>query len=134
MRLSIIIPVYNASAFLDRCLSALQASTFTDYECIVVDDASTDGTRAIADRHGVHVVALDVNGGPARARNCAARVAQGEILVFIDSDVCVHRDTLERIDAHFRSAADVAAVMGSYDDTPAEPSFVSQYKNLFHHY
>src|SRR6185369_16276956 len=110
MRLSVIIPVYNARAFLDRCLSALAASTFSDYECIVVDDASTDDTRAIAERHGVRVLALDVNGGPARARNHAARHAQGEFLVFIDSDVCVHPDTLERIDAHFRDAPSADAV------------------------
>lgn len=134
MRLSVIIPVYNARAFLDRCLGALQRSTFTDYECIVVDDASTDDTRAIAANHGVRVIALGENGGPARARNHAARQAHGEIVVFIDADVCVHPDTLARIDAHFREAPAADAVMGSYDDTPADPSFVSQYKNLFHHY
>lgn len=134
MRLSVIIPVYNAHAFLDRCLTALQASTFADYECIVVDDASTDDTRAIAARYGVRLLALDVNGGPARARNYASRHARGDFVVFIDADVCVHPDTLSRIDAHFRDAPDADAVMGSYDDTPADPSFVSQYKNLFHHY
>lgn len=134
MRLSVIIPVYNARAFLDRCLDALRRSTFTDYECIVVDDASTDDTRAIAERHGARVLALSENGGPARARNHAARHARGEFVVFIDSDVCVHPDTLARIDAHFRDAPTADAVMGSYDDTPADPSFVSQYKNLFHHY
>src|SRR5512139_422891 len=103
MHLTVIIPVYNASAFLDRCLTALRASRFTDYECLVVDDASTDDTRAIAERYGVRVLALEVNGGPARARNRAAREARGDILVFIDADVCVHPDTLARIDAHFRT-------------------------------
>jgi glycosyltransferase involved in cell wall biosynthesis len=134
MRLSVIIPAYNATAVLDRCLHSLGASVFRDYECIVVDDASTDDSPAIAERYGVKVMRLERNGGPSRARNRGAEVACGEILVFIDSDVCVHPDTLSRIDAHFREHPTTDALMGSYDDTPAHPAFVSQYKNLFHHY
>jgi GT2 family glycosyltransferase len=134
MPLSVIIPVYNCVPFLRRCLTALRASTFTDYEVIAVDDASTDDTPVVAEQCGARVLRLERNGGPGRARNRGAEAARGEILVFIDSDVCVHPDTLTRIDAHFRAHPDCDAVMGSYDDTPADPSFVSQYKNLFHHY
>ena len=134
VRFSVIVPVYNAGAFLHRCLQSLAASEFRDYECIVVDDASTDDTRAVAERFRVRLLALDANGGPARARNRGAECAQGEILVFIDSDVCVHPDTLSRFDVHFRTYESADAVIGSYDDTPADPGFVSQYKNLFHHY
>lgn len=133
-RFSVIIPAYNAAAVLERCLAALAASTFRDYECLVVDDASTDNTRSIAEQCGVRVIALAHNRGPASARNHAARDARGEILVFIDADVCVHAPTLARVDTHFRAAPDAVAVMGSYDDTPADAGFVSQYKNLFHHY
>lgn len=133
-RFSVIIPAYNAAAVLGRCLAALGASTFRDYECLVVDDGSTDSTRIIGEECDVRVIALPHNGGPARARNHAAREARGDILVFIDADVCVHPDTLARFDVHFRDAPDAVAVMGSYDDTPADPGFVSQYKNLFHHY
>lgn len=134
MRFSVIVPVYNAGPFLDRCLQSLAASGFRDYECIVVDDASTDDTRAVARRFDARLLALDANGGPARARNRGAESAQGEILVFIDSDVCVHPETLGRLDAHFDAHPAVDAVIGSYDDTPADQGFVSQYKNLFHHY
>jgi len=134
VRLSVIVPVYNAAGFLDRCLASLAASEFRDYECIVVDDASTDDTPLVARRHPVAVLALGRNGGPAHARNRGAERARGEILVFIDSDVCVHPDTLGRIDAHFREHPSADALMGSYDDAPAHPAFVSQYKNLFHHY
>ncbi len=134
VRLSVIVPAYNARNVLDRCLQSLVASELREYECIVVDDASTDDTRAVAAKYGVTVVALDRNGGPARARNRGAEAAHGEILVFIDSDVCVHPDTLGRIDTHFRDHLSTDALMGSYDDTPAHPAFVSQYKNLFHHY
>lgn len=134
VRFSVIVPVYNAAPFLERCLQSLAASEFRDYECIVVDDASTDDTRVVAGRFGSRLVALEENGGPARARNRGAECAQGEILVFIDSDVCVHPDTLSRFDAHISVHPTVDAVIGSYDDTPADQGFVSQYKNLFHHY
>jgi hypothetical protein len=110
-------------------------SEFRDFECIVVDDASTDDTRAIAAQHGATVVvALDHNSGPATARNRGAEHARGEFLVFIDADVLLHPDTLTRFDAHLRANPGTDAVMGSYDDQPADPGFISQYKNLFHHY
>ncbi len=134
MRLSVIIPVHNAAGFLDRCLQALARSEFHDYECIVVDDASMDDTPTVAERHATRLIRLDQNGGPARARNRGAEQAKGEILVFIDADVCVHPDSLGRIDAHLRAHPAADALIGSYDDTPADPGFVSQYKNLFHHY
>jgi GT2 family glycosyltransferase/multisubunit Na+/H+ antiporter MnhB subunit len=134
VRFSVIVPVHNASSLLGCCLERLAASEFRDYECIIVDDASTDSTRAVAESSPARVVTLDRNGGPARARNRGAECAQGEILVFIDADVCVHPDTLSRLDAHFREYPTVDAVMGSYDDTPADRGLISQYKNLFHHY
>jgi glycosyltransferase involved in cell wall biosynthesis len=99
-----------------------------------VDDASTDSSGAVARRHGAALVRRDRKGGPAQARNTGAAQARGEILLFLDADVCVHRDTLGRVDAYFRAHPSVDAVMGSYDDVPADPGFVSQYKNLFHHF
>ena len=134
MRLSVIIPVYNGEGVLDRCLERLRQSTFRDYECIVVDDASTDQSGAVAARYGASVMALERNGGSARARNRGAEQAQGEILLFLDADVCVYPQTLALVDAYFRAHPAVDAVIGSYDDTPADPGFISQYKNLFHHY
>jgi glycosyltransferase involved in cell wall biosynthesis len=134
VRLSVIIPVYNGEGVLDRCLERLPQSTFRDYECIVADDASTDRSRAVAARHGAGVFALEHNGGPARARNRGAEQARGEIFLFLDADVCVHPQTLAQVDAYFRAHPVVDAVIGSYDDTPADLGFISQYKNLFHHY
>jgi len=113
VRLSVIVPVHNARYFLDRCLQSLAASEFRDYECIIVDDASTDDTPAVAAQYGARVVRLDRNDGPAKARNRGAEQARGEILVFLDSDVCVHPDTLGRIDAHFRDHPTTDALMGS---------------------
>lgn len=132
--LSVIVPVHNGAGFLDRCLARLAQSTFRDYECIVVDDASTDETRSVAAQHGARLVSLDQRGGPARARNRGAERARGEVLMFVDADVCVHADTLSQVAGHFRDHPAVDALIGSYDDAPTDPGFISQYKNLFHHY
>jgi GT2 family glycosyltransferase len=134
VRLSVIIPVRNAAPLLERCLQALLRSDGADFECIVVDDASTDDTSAVAAQYPVSVISLERRHGPAGARNRGALEACGEVLVFIDSDVCLHPDTLRRIAAHLGAHPETAAVFGSYDDTPADPHFLSQYKNLLHHY
>jgi len=77
---------------------------------------------------------MNHQGGPARARNIGAAAASSDILVFIDADVCVHSDTLARISRHFRENRRLDAVFGCYDDSPASPDFLSQYRNLMHRY
>jgi len=72
--------------------------------------------------------------GPAAARNLAAENATGDILVFVDADVELHPDTLERIRRHFEAEPRLDAVFGSYDDRPAAPGLVSQFRNLLHHH
>ena len=134
MKVSVIIPVHNAAAVLARCLEALQRAAVPDMECIVVDDGSSDASRTVAARFPVTRLTLERCGGPARARNRGAAVAHGDLLVFLDSDVCAHADTLQRLERRLRDDAEIVAVFGSYDDTPADPHFVSQYKNLLHHY
>jgi glycosyltransferase involved in cell wall biosynthesis len=132
--LSVIVPVYNGGAFLDRCLGALSRSDFRRFECIVVDDGSTDDSAAIARKYGAIVVPLDDRGGAGRARNRGFALARGTIVVFIDADVCVHADTLGRMEGYFRDHPQVDAVIGSYDEEPADEGLVSQFKNLSHHY
>lgn len=132
--ISVIIPAYNAARYLKVCLEKLSQST-VPYECIVVDDGSKDDTVAVARSFGVRVLASGVSGGgPARARNLGARQARAELLFFIDSDVCVYPDTLERILATFREQPEIDALIGSYDDSPQEKDFLSQYRNLMHCY
>ena len=129
--ISVIIPVKNGERELERCLAALGHSHYTDYECIVVNDGSTDGSAAVGARHGCRVVEC-ASRGPAAARNLGAREARGEILFFIDADVCVHTDSLARVADHFAEDASLDAVIGSYDDNPDSPDFLSQYRNLMH--
>ncbi len=131
---SVVIPAYNAMEHLARCLDALAASTYTLYEAIVVDDGSSDETAAVAQARGVRVFRLASRSGPAHARNCGAHIAQGEIILFLDSDILVGQDTLAHMVTTFRDHPGAVAVFGSYDDSPAAPNLLSQFRNLFHHY
>jgi hypothetical protein len=134
MRISAIIPVYNSTNYLRKCLAALAPAVGPDFEVIVVDDASTDDIAAIVAGGPVRLLRLSRNSGPATARNHAARHATGDVLFFVDADVVVRPDTLSRIRATLTADPTLAAVFGSYDDQPAAPGLVSQYRNLLHHY
>ena len=72
--------------------------------------------------------------GPAAVSNLAARSAHGEILLFVDADVELHLDAIERIRARFCADPTLAALFGSYDDRPAAPGVVSRFRNLLHHH
>ncbi len=132
--ISVIIPACNASAHLTRCLDALSYSNKSSFETIVIDDGSTDNTIEIAESFAVKVLKNERRMGPAFARNLAAKQATGDILFFIDSDVCAKADTLAKIAQHFDSDENLAALMGSYDTDPYSPDFISQYRNLMHSY
>lgn len=135
MRISVIIPVCNSASTIGHCLDAVAASGYHDYECIVVDDGSTDDSAAIAREHPTHLV--EVSGGPrgpAYARNRGAEVARGDILFFIDADVVVHPDALTRVADTFARHPEADAAFGSYDADPGGRDFLSRYKNLFHHF
>ncbi len=135
MQVSVIIPVLNGGDMLARCLSALQKSLYNNWECIVVDDGSTDNSVQIAHAYGVRTISgSPIHGGPARARNLGAHVAHGELLFFLDADVAVQPGTISHAVATMTSDPNLAACFGSYDDNPSEQNFLSQYRNLLHHY
>ena len=134
MKLSVVIPVYNGGEELRLCLQALGQSARKPDEVIVADDGSTDGSLAWAAELSAEVLTLKGPRGPAVARNCGARKASGDILVFVDADVKVHADTLAKFERLFVDSPDLVAAFGSYDDQPAAMSHVSRYKNLLHHY
>jgi glycosyltransferase involved in cell wall biosynthesis len=129
--ISVVIPSYNGGHNLDKCLDAVERLGVSPCEVIVVDDGSTDGSIERAAHRGVRILATPSRQGPAAARNIGAKAAQGAILFFLDADVCVHADAAGRICAALSDPA-VDAVIGSYDDDPSSPDFLSQYKNLMH--
>ncbi|BCM90688.1 putative mycofactocin biosynthesis glycosyltransferase MftF [Abditibacteriota bacterium] len=135
MTLSVVIPVHNAREELEQCLRALREGERQPDEIIVVDDASTDDSARIAQSYEARVLVLNhTSHGPAVARNRGAAMAEADVIVFLDADVVVHPDTLARIEHHFATEPDVAALFGSYDDHPSAPGIISRYYNLRHHW
>jgi glycosyltransferase involved in cell wall biosynthesis len=133
-RISIVMPVYNSERLLGECLAAVNASTFRDYEVIVVDDSSTDRSREIATAHGARVVPSGGRLGPGRARNKGVEHARGDIVFFIDSDVVIRPDTLGRLVSAFDRDPGVAGLMAVQSPTMRFRNLCSVYKNLWMYY
>lgn len=132
--ISVVIPVYNGGATFRRCLEAVFSTAYAQWECIVVDDGSTDGSGQVAAQYGARVVSSEhPKSGPAVCRNLGAAQAQGDLLFFVDADVLININTLSQVAAIMADEA-VAACFGSYDASPTETNFLSQYRNLQHHY
>lgn len=98
-KVSIIVPVYNAEKYLHRCVDSILAQTLTDWECILVDDGSPDGSGAICDAYArqdkrVRVVHKE-NGGVSSARNLALQSVEGTWLAFLDSDDALYPNALQ---------------------------------------
>lgn len=111
--ISLIIPVYNVEKYLERCLRSVLGQTYGNYEVILVDDGSTDGSGAMCDACAAadgRVRAFHKpNGGLSDARNYGVRLARGELVSFIDSDDHVTADYLAYLyDLLERSGADVS--------------------------
>ncbi|MBP8060165.1 MAG: glycosyltransferase family 2 protein, partial [Chloroflexi bacterium] len=122
---SLIIPVHNGLAHLPRCLAGVQRSRFRDWELIVVDDGSADGSGRVAEAMGARVVVNRGRSGPAFARNLGASQATGQYLFFTDADCELHEDTLGNAAAILQTHPHLDALIGSYDDSPAHPGFIS---------
>lgn len=110
--LSIIIPVYNAEAYLPCCLDSILAQQFTDYEVILVDDGSTDRSAAICDAYAAAHPRIrclhQPNGGQTAARQEGLRASRGQYIAFVDSDDWVAPDMYDRMCAVVReTGADI---------------------------
>jgi glycosyltransferase involved in cell wall biosynthesis len=134
LSVSVVIPVHNGGAYLRRCLASLARCAPPPHETIVVDDGSTDDSPTIAARLGATVLSTEARQGPAHARNLGVHAAEGSVVLFLDADVAVDEHIVGAVSEVFARDAGLAALFGSYDDEPAATNFLSQYKNLLHHY
>lgn len=132
--LSVIVPVHQMTGDFSRCLGAIAQMDPPPLELIVVVDGGCRKAVDAADVAGAIVTQTQTRRGPAAARNLGARSARGEVLFFVDADVVVPKDAVRKLQSYFTGAHGPDAVVGSYDDTPKEPNFLSQYKNLLQHY
>lgn len=106
-KISVIIPVYNVEKYLPRCLDSVLAQTFTDFEAICINDGSPDGSAKILSEYTqkdsrIKVITQE-NQGVSVARNKGLKEAEGQYIYFLDSDDCIHPQTLE-IAYHFLTA------------------------------
>lgn len=121
--ISIIVPVWNSEKTLDACVASILGQSFGDYEVILVDDGSTDGSANLCDsfasQHSNFKVAHIPHSGPSEARNKGLDLAEGDFVTFIDSDDEVVKSYLETLlNILVQNEADVSAL--SYQIVPRE--------------
>ena len=133
MKISIIIPVHNASLTLKECLDAIFDSHFKNFEVIVVSDNSPDNSVKLAKQYQCKVIELSENNGPAFARNKGAQAAEGDILLFLDSDVVIKNDALNCLSNEFFNNK-IDAIQGIYSHKPTYKSLATQYQMSYNCY
>jgi GT2 family glycosyltransferase len=110
---AVVVPATNAPPTLERCVAAVRAAA-PDAEVIVEREPS--------------------GAGPAAARNAGVARTDAEVVAFVDADVVVHADALNRLRDRLAADPALAAAFGAYDDRPAAPGAVSRFRNLLHHH
>ena len=118
---SIIIPVYQVSDYIERCLMSVMNQTYKNLECIIVDDATEDDSiekceRIINDNANLNIkfkiLHHEVNGGLSAARNTGTKAATGEYLYYLDSDDYISPDCIERLTSYVIKDDSIEMVQG----------------------
>jgi len=134
---SVVMPTVGVAPDFERCarrvLECLDGAT-TAAEYVVVIDGPAIAKPSWLERPDVKVVSTGVRSGPGKARNAGVERSRGSILFFVDADVELAPDALDRVAATFAADPDLAGLLGSYDDEPADPGIVSRFRNLLHHH
>ena len=119
--ITIIVPVRNEEKTIEKCLQSLKSLDYPNYEIIVVNDGSTDGTEKILKKFDTIVVLNTEGVGPSMARNLAIENAKGEYLAFTDGDCLIDKDWLNQLLAYFKDT-NIMGVGGNQlcpeDETP----------------
>ena len=120
---SIIVPVYNCEKFLPACIESIAGQTCADFECILVNDGSSDGSGAVCDgiarRDPRFRPIHKPNGGVCSARNAGLDAARGKFVLFCDQDDRIHPETISTALSHHKSAPE-DLIMWPYTRDPAE--------------
>jgi O-antigen biosynthesis protein len=120
---SVIVCAHNATATIEECLRSLSRLTYPNYEIIVVDDGSTDGTGQISKECGARLIRIE-RGGLSRARNIGIQAARGSIVAFIDADAYADPDWLTLAIATLQERK--ASAVGGPNFSPVKDDFVAQ--------
>ena len=137
---SIIIPVYNTVKYLSRCFNSVLVQTFADFECLVIDDGSVDGSGKICDEYAKKDSRIKIihqeNRGASAARNTGLDMAVGQWIIFIDSDDWIELDMFEvLVNVAEANGADIVAC-GFYHEYPkrtvVDARVEKKYDNTIH--
>ena len=123
MEISVIVPTYNDREDLEKCLSAISKSSYKPYEVIVVDDASIKQMKDIVDKYNFKYKRLRNNSGQATARNVGAKLARGNILFFIDSNVVIRKNTIEKVAKAYKRNPNFNIYQGIASKIPVNKGF-----------
>ncbi len=116
------------------CLDSLAAQEEAPAQVVLVDDGSTDDTRAIAGAAGVEIIRCEGQHGPASARNRGVEATSGDVILFLDADVTVPPDLIGRLSAIFDADQNVSAVQTLYTSLCPADNSVSRYQNFYYHH
>ena len=128
-KISIIIPVFNGSSAIKKCLNYIYASEFKEFEVILVDDCSSDDTLGVASNYPCRILKNEINKGPAFSRNKGVDAAKGELILFVDADVLIPPDLMKKISFFFDGHKDISILQCRYEDSPHYKNLFSQYKH-----
>ncbi|RMF97147.1 MAG: glycosyltransferase [Candidatus Schekmanbacteria bacterium] len=115
MNISLYIPCYNVSAYIDECLKSVFQQTIKIDEVLIIDDGSTDNTLEIVSKYNVKVLEHKKNKGLSAARNTALKNAKGDYIASLDADCVPRNDWLENLMKEFQSE-DIAGVGGMLEE------------------
>ena len=135
--ISIIIPSNRLDEKFERCLLAIENAVMPDNtELIIVLDGIATSPEFFEKFNSVesNIIELVDNKGPAFARNKGAQYAKGDVLLFIDADIAIQKDSIYQVWQWFSKVDSGDALIGMYDDQPSDTSLVSKFRNLLHHY
>ncbi|BDC53194.1 fucosyltransferase (plasmid) [Bryobacterales bacterium F-183] len=131
-RFSVIVPLYNKKRYIRRCLDAILSQSFRDFEVIVVNDGSTDGSEQIVEQEYPSRVRLvtQPNAGPGSARNHGCRLAQSELYAFLDGDDAWEPNYLAESDAWFTAHPQAAMLTWCMRLFPSDKTLEESWRSL----
>lgn len=132
--ISVVIPSYNSSTTIGKCLEAAFASDYKNFEVIVVDDYSSDASVEIIRKFPCRLVTFSEHKGTSSARNAGALTSKGEYIFFTDSDCLLNKDTLAIIDEIISKAETDVIIGGTYTKRPYDKGFFNLFQSLFVYY
>ncbi|WP_051949623.1 glycosyltransferase family 2 protein [Prevotella sp. FD3004] len=121
---SVVVPVYNVSAYIERCMASVMRQTYDCFECILVDDATPDDSiekcKALIEQYdgpvNFRIVSHERNKGLSAARNTGTRMAMGDYILYVDSDDEISCDSIEKLAAPVERDSTIDFVVGNVEE------------------